>query len=73
MSDFTIYPAIDLREGRVVRLAQGDPDRETAYDTQPLAVARRWQAGASTGRASRPATWPPAAARSPMPRPACRR
>jgi len=41
---FTIYPAIDLREGRVVRLAQGDPDRETAYDTQPLAVARRWQA-----------------------------
>jgi len=44
MSDFTIYPAIDLREGRVVRLAQGDPDRETAYDTQPLAVARRWQA-----------------------------
>lgn len=48
MSDFTIYPAIDLREGRVVRLAQGDPDRETAYDTQPLAVARRWQtAGAA--------------------------
>ncbi len=44
MNDFTIYPAIDLREGRVVRLAQGDPDRETAYDTQPLAVARRWQA-----------------------------
>lgn len=44
MDTFTIYPAIDLREGRVVRLAQGDPDRETAYDTQPLAVARRWQA-----------------------------
>lgn len=48
MDDFTIYPAIDLREGRVVRLAQGDPDRETAYDDQPLAVARRWQtAGAA--------------------------
>ena len=44
MGDFTIYPAIDLRDGRVVRLAQGDPDRETAYDNQPLAVARRWQA-----------------------------
>lgn len=44
MGEFIIYPAIDLREGRVVRLAQGDPDRETAYDTQPLAVARRWQA-----------------------------
>ena len=48
MSNFTIYPAIDLREGRVVRLAQGDPDRETAYDTQPLAVARRWQAAGAT-------------------------
>ncbi|MEJ5312684.1 MAG: 1-(5-phosphoribosyl)-5-[(5-phosphoribosylamino)methylideneamino]imidazole-4-carboxamide isomerase [Anaerolineae bacterium] len=48
MDDFTIYPAIDLREGRVVRLAQGDPDRETAYDTQPLAVARRWQAAGAT-------------------------
>lgn len=47
MNEFTIYPAIDLREGRVVRLAQGDPDRETAYDTQPLAVARRWQAAGS--------------------------
>lgn len=44
MDDFTIYPAIDLREGRVVRLAQGDPDRETAYGNQPLAMARRWQA-----------------------------
>jgi len=48
MDTFTIYPAIDLREGRVVRLAQGDPDRETAYDTQPLAVARRWQAAGAT-------------------------
>jgi phosphoribosylformimino-5-aminoimidazole carboxamide ribotide isomerase len=44
MDTFTIYPAIDLREGRVVRLAQGDPGRETAYGNQPLAVARRWQA-----------------------------
>ncbi len=48
MNDFTIYPAIDLRGGRVVRLAQGDPDRETAYDTQPLAVTRRWQAAGAT-------------------------
>ncbi|HQE94056.1 MAG TPA: 1-(5-phosphoribosyl)-5-[(5-phosphoribosylamino)methylideneamino]imidazole-4-carboxamide isomerase [Anaerolineae bacterium] len=48
MNDFTIYPAIDLREGRVVRLAQGDPDRETAYDDQPLAVARRWQTAGAT-------------------------
>ena len=38
-----VYPAIDLRRGRVVRLMQGDPDRETSYGTDPLAVARRWQ------------------------------
>ena len=48
MDDFMIYPAIDLREGRVVRLAQGDPDRETAYGNQPLAVARRWQSAGAT-------------------------
>jgi phosphoribosylformimino-5-aminoimidazole carboxamide ribotide isomerase len=47
MSDWEIYPAIDLRQGRVVRLKQGDPARETAYDDDPLAVARRWlEAGA---------------------------
>ena len=43
MNDWEIYPAIDLRQGRVVRLRQGDPARETAYDDDPLAVARRWQ------------------------------
>ena len=43
MSDWTIYPAIDLHQGRVVRLRQGDPARETTYDDDPLAVARRWQ------------------------------
>lgn len=44
MSEWEIYPAIDLRRGRVVRLAQGDPARETAYGDDPLAVARRLQA-----------------------------
>jgi phosphoribosylformimino-5-aminoimidazole carboxamide ribotide isomerase len=43
MKDFTIFPAIDLRGGRVVRLSQGDPDRETHYATGALTVARRWQ------------------------------
>jgi phosphoribosylformimino-5-aminoimidazole carboxamide ribotide isomerase len=48
MGDFIVYPAIDLRQGRVVRLSQGDPDRETRYGSQPLLVAQRWQqAGAS--------------------------
>lgn len=44
MSDFDIYPAIDLRQGRVVRLAQGDPGRETSYSDDPVAVAQRWEA-----------------------------
>ena len=44
MSEFTIYPAIDLRQGRVVRLAQGDPGRETCYSDDPLQVAQRWEA-----------------------------
>ncbi|MFM7686264.1 MAG: HisA/HisF-related TIM barrel protein [Actinomycetota bacterium] len=42
-----LYPAIDLREGRVVRLLQGDYDRETTYGDDPVAVARSFaQAGA---------------------------
>ena len=43
MNEWEIYPAIDLHRGRVVRLRQGDPTQETAYDDDPLAVARRWQ------------------------------
>ena len=47
MSDFVVYPAIDLRSGRVVRLAQGDPSRQTVYGHDPAAVARNWlEAGA---------------------------
>lgn len=48
MSEWTVYPAIDLRGGRVVRLAQGDPARETHYDDDPLAVAHRWQAAGAS-------------------------
>jgi phosphoribosylformimino-5-aminoimidazole carboxamide ribotide isomerase len=39
---FTIYPAIDLRSGKVVRLKEGDPDRVTAYSDDPENTARRW-------------------------------
>jgi phosphoribosylformimino-5-aminoimidazole carboxamide ribotide isomerase len=39
-----IIPAIDLREGRVVRLAQGDYARETRYPADPLALARDYAA-----------------------------
>jgi len=42
MSKFTIYPAIDLRGGQVVRLKEGDPARQTAYSNEPAEMARRW-------------------------------
>lgn len=46
--DFVIYPAIDLRDGLVVRLVQGDLLRQTVYDPDPAAAARRWiQSGAA--------------------------
>lgn len=48
MSDFTVFPAIDMREGRVVRLRQGDRKQETEYDPDPVAAADRWlEQGAS--------------------------
>ncbi len=39
MSQFELLPAIDLIEGRVVRLRRGDFDQETAYGDDPVAVA----------------------------------
>ena len=39
-----LYPAIDLRGGRCVRLAQGDYGRETVYGDDPVAVARGFAA-----------------------------
>ncbi|MEN6393209.1 MAG: 1-(5-phosphoribosyl)-5-[(5-phosphoribosylamino)methylideneamino]imidazole-4-carboxamide isomerase [Anaerolineaceae bacterium] len=39
---FTIYPAIDLRQGQVVRLKKGDPSRQTIYSDNPSQTARRW-------------------------------
>jgi phosphoribosylformimino-5-aminoimidazole carboxamide ribotide isomerase len=41
-SDFTIFPAIDLRHGQVVRLKEGDPNRQTNYASDPAGVATRW-------------------------------
>lgn len=37
-----VWPAIDLRGGKCVRLRQGDYDQETVFDDDPVAVARRW-------------------------------
>ena len=38
-----IIPAIDLRNGKCVRLYQGDYDRETIYSEDPVAMAKHWQ------------------------------
>jgi phosphoribosylformimino-5-aminoimidazole carboxamide ribotide isomerase len=36
------YPAIDIRGGQAVRLTQGDYERETVYDADPVDAALRW-------------------------------
>ena len=41
-SDFTVFPAIDLRNGQVVRLKEGDPNRQTNYASDPAGIAARW-------------------------------
>ena len=42
-TSFTIFTSIDLRAGKVVRLAQGDPSRLTSYADDPLFWAERWK------------------------------
>ncbi|XID92126.1 1-(5-phosphoribosyl)-5-[(5-phosphoribosylamino)methylideneamino]imidazole-4-carboxamide isomerase [Paenibacillaceae bacterium WGS1546] len=44
MSKFVIYPAIDIRGGKCVRLIQGDYNQETVYNDDPVSVARDWEA-----------------------------
>jgi phosphoribosylformimino-5-aminoimidazole carboxamide ribotide isomerase len=40
MSNFTIYPAIDMRGGKCVRLIQGDYNQETVYGDSPFDMAK---------------------------------
>jgi phosphoribosylformimino-5-aminoimidazole carboxamide ribotide isomerase len=63
-STFELLPAIDLVGGRVVRLEQGDFERQTSFSTDPVAVARAFADGGVTwlhvvdldgARSSRPA------------------
>ena len=42
--NFDVIPAIDLRGGRVVRLAQGDYARQTLYEHEPRALAQAYAA-----------------------------
>lgn len=42
--DLVLYPAIDVRNGRIVRLSQGDYAQETRYGDDPLALAQSYAA-----------------------------
>ncbi len=37
-----VYPAIDLRGGKVVRLREGDPNQQTLFSDDPVATAQSW-------------------------------
>ena len=39
-----IIPAIDLMDGKVVRLYKGDPSQKTVYSDNPVEIAQRWEA-----------------------------
>ncbi len=40
---FELIPAVDIQQGRAVRLYEGDPERETVYFEDPAAAARHWK------------------------------
>lgn len=42
MSEFILYPAIDMRGGKCVRLIQGDYDQETVYGDSPFDMAKQF-------------------------------
>lgn len=44
----TLYPAVDIKDGRAVRLTQGKADQETVYDADPVAAAQRFADAGST-------------------------
>jgi phosphoribosylformimino-5-aminoimidazole carboxamide ribotide isomerase len=42
LNKFTIYPAIHLRNGEVVRFSQGDTSNPVVFHTDPIACAKQW-------------------------------
>ena len=38
-----IIPAIDLMDGKVVRLYKGDPKNKTIYSNNPIEIAKKWE------------------------------
>lgn len=45
---FIVYPAIDLRNGKVVRLKEGDPNRMTSYSDDSAQIATQWISAGAT-------------------------
>ena len=45
-----LFPAVDILDGKAVRLRQGDFDEATVYETSPLEAARGWVQVDRTGR-----------------------
>jgi phosphoribosylformimino-5-aminoimidazole carboxamide ribotide isomerase len=43
MQKMKIIPAIDLMEGKVVRLYKGDPEQKTIYSKDPIGTAKKWE------------------------------
>ncbi len=48
MSKFEIIPAVDIMDGKCVRLLQGKFNEKTVYDESPLDAALKWQEGGAT-------------------------
>lgn len=42
-TDFLVIPAVDVKEGKCVRLYKGDPSKEKIFDQDPLNAARGWE------------------------------
>ena len=38
-----VIPAIKLKEGKVVRLYKGDPEKKTIYSDNPIEIAKKWE------------------------------
>ena len=38
-----IIAAIDLMDGKVVRLVKGDPEKKTVYSDNPIEIAKKWE------------------------------
>ena len=43
-----LFPAVDIRDGHAVRLAQGDYGQETVFGDDPAAMAARWEEEGAT-------------------------